>query len=238
MPCPYSQYGCEKAKVPKRIVEQHDREDVHKHLKLAVKEKKFQSTCMLAIIVIIMIIMMIIMIKENEECPLQETECPYSQYGCEVKYLRGNLKQHENEDIQKNLNLTLTNLQSEVTTLQKENEEYRSSLQEGKEDIHKQMKLAVIKESDHLRRFQSLLIPMISILGAEGNLEWKIRRVKKKISQKEDTYSDPFYVGMYKFQGWVQWVSDDNYVGLFLSIMKGEWDDALKWPIRYTGSLV
>ena len=31
----------------------------------------------------------------SQECPLQETECPYSQYGCEVKVQRRNLDQHE-----------------------------------------------------------------------------------------------------------------------------------------------
>ena len=278
MPCPYFQYGCEKAKVPKRIVEQHERENVHKHPKLAVKEKKFQSILTIIVIiaiivVIIIIIIMIKMIKENEGCPLQETECPYSQYGCEDKYMRRNSEQHEKEDIHNYLNLTLTNIQGEVIKLQKaneesksnefkpqsrvvklekkneeliakivnlekKNEEFRSSLQEGKEDMHKQMELAVIKEIDQLKKFQSLLIPMVSSLGAKGNLEWKISGVKNKISQKENTSSDPFYVGLYKFRGCVGWVHNDNYVGLFLYIMKGEWDDTLKWPIRYKYSVV
>ena len=237
----------------------------------------------------------------SQECPIQETECPYSQYGCEVKVQRRNLEQHEKEDIHKHMKLTIHLMQSEVITLQKENgelnsnefnsqsrvvklekkneelrtkivnlektnEESRSSLKEGKEE---HLKLTAAKESDnlkrfkslfipmmimmiaiiimitsssseigHLKRFQSLLIPMISILGAEGNLEWKISGVKNKISQNEDTYSEPFYVGLYKFQGYVQWVSNDNYVGVFLCIMKGEWDDTLKWPIKYKRSLV
>ena len=137
----------------------------------------------------------------SQECPLQETECPYSQYGCEVKVQRRNLEQHE------------------------------------KENMHKHLKLTV-EEIDHLKKFQSLVIPIISSLGAKGNLEWKISGVKNKISQKENTYSEPFYVGLYKFQGYVQWVCNDNYVGVFLYVMKGELDNTLKWPIRYKSSLV
>ena len=38
---------------------------------------------------------------------------------------------------------------------------------------------------------------------------------------------------MYKFQAQMQWNSRENYIGLFLRIMKGEWDDTLKWPLRY-----
>ena len=207
----------------------------------------------------------------SQECPLQETECPYSQYGCEVKVQRRNLEQHEKEEIHKHLKLTITILQGEVMNLQKENEELRSnefesqskvvkleekneelrakivnlekkneefqlSLQEKKEDMHKHLKLTV-EEIDHLKRFQSLLIPMISS-GAKGNLELKISGVKNRISQKECTYSDPFYVGLYKFQGCIEWVRNDNYAGVFLSIMKGELDDILKWPIRYKYSMV
>ena len=126
----------------------------------------------------------------SQECPLQETECPYSQYGCEVKVQRRNLEQHEKEDIHKHLRLTM----NRVMELEK-------------------------------------LIP-------RGSLEWKISGVKDKISNNEDTYSEPFYVGLYKFQGCVGWVRNDNYVGLFLRIMTGEWDNTLKWPIRYKRSMM
>ena len=129
----------------------------------------------------------------SQECPLQETECPYSQYGCEVKVQRRNLEQHE------------------------------------KEDIHKHLKLTV-KEIDHLKRFQYLLIP-------KGNLDWTIVGVKNKISQNATTFSDPFYVGLYKFQGKISWNGAENCVGLYLIVMKGEWDDTLKWPIRYKRSM-
>ena len=272
---------------------------MHKHLKLAVKEidyfKKFRT--MLTIIVITMIIMMIEMIKENEECPLQEAECPYSQYGCEDKYQRRSLE-HEKEDIHKQMKLTITNIQSEVITLQKENgelrsnefksqsrvvklekknedmstkivnlekknEEFRSSLQEEKEEMHKHLKLTIdnmqsdmITSQKCIGEYQSRVVKLEEkneelrtkivnleekdeefrsslqegkedirkhlALAGEGNIEWKISGVENKISQKENTSSDPFYVGLYKFQSYVGWVRNDNYVGLFLSILKGE----------------
>ena len=46
---------------------------------------------------------------------------------------------------------------------------------------------------------------MISSLGATGNLEWEINGVSNKILQNKDTFSDPFYVGLYMFRGQVQW---------------------------------
>ena len=150
----------------------------------------------------------------SQECPLQETECPYSQYGCEVKVQRRNLDRHEKEDMHKHLKLTM----NKVVKLEKENDDLKMNIS----------------------KFQYLLIPMIFSLGARRNIvfEWKISRVKDKLSQKEDTYSEPFYLEFYKFQGRVQWNKTENYVGLYLCIMKGECDDALKWPIRYTKSVV
>ncbi|KAI6646816.1 TNF receptor-associated factor 1-like [Oopsacas minuta] len=67
-----------------------------------------------------------------------------------------------------------------------------------------------------------------------GQLEWKIKGVKQKIENKEDTYSDPFYVGLYKCQGYIQWNRMNTFeVGVFIFIMKGDYDDKLHWPIRY-----
>ncbi|KAI6658973.1 TNF receptor-associated factor 3 [Oopsacas minuta] len=75
-----------------------------------------------------------------------------------------------------------------------------------------------------------------------GQLEWKIQGVKQKIENKEITYSDPFFLGLYKCQMKIQW---NNYgfadvfawntdkVCVFICIMKGGYDDKLHWPIRY-----
>ena len=74
---------------------------------------------------------------------------------------------------------------------------------------------------------------------SRGSLEWRISGVKNKISQNEDSFSDPFYVGLYKFQARIKWNNFYlNYVYLYLYIMKGEWDDTLRWPLRYKCSLV
>ena len=46
-----------------------------------------------------------------------------------------------------------------------------------------------------------------------------------------------FYIGLYKFQGCVKWNETEYYLGIFLHIIKGEWDDKLKWPIKYRYSI-
>ena len=147
----------------------------------------------------------------RQECPLQETECPYSQYGCEVKFQRRNLEQHEKEDMHKHMKLTI-NMISDVQILVESMQNKIVKLEEENEVFRK-------------------LIP-------RGSLEWKIGGIRNKISENKNSYSDPFYVGLYKFQGRVEWLCGDNCVGLFLCIMKGKWDDALKWPVQYKFSMI
>ncbi|KAI6658683.1 hypothetical protein LOD99_11000 [Oopsacas minuta] len=69
-----------------------------------------------------------------------------------------------------------------------------------------------------------------------GQLEWKITGVKQKIQNYEDTYTDPFYVALYKCQGHIRW--NCYTVGVYIYIMKGGYDDKLHWPIRYKYTLI
>ena len=141
-------------------------------------------------------------------------------------------------------------LRTKILNLERKNEESRSSLQEKKEVMYKHLNLKA-KESDHLKRFKYLFIPMTIImivliviimmtssLRTKGNLEWEISGVNGKIQRDDNTFSDPFYVGLYKFQAQILWKEERNYVGLYLHILKGKMDDTLKWPIKYKFSMV
>ena len=177
-----------------------------------------------------------------QECPLQETECPYSQCGCEVKVKRRNLEQHEKEEMHKHMKLTIIPMQSDIITLQGENEvlrnnvsEFQSLLKEEKEATHalefamKTMQSKMVKLEKENEVFSNLM--------TRGSLEWKINEIQNNISENISAYSVPFYVGLYKFQGCVEWNETEYYLGIFLHIIKGEWDDKLKWPIKYRYSI-
>ncbi|KAI6650218.1 hypothetical protein LOD99_6135 [Oopsacas minuta] len=70
-------------------------------------------------------------------------------------------------------------------------------------------------------------------------LEWKIKGVKQNIENKGNTLSDPFYVGLYKCQGYIEWnCLNADKVGVFICIMKGAYDDKLHWLIRYKYTLI
>ena len=144
----------------------------------------------------------------REKCPLQPTECPYSQYGCEVRVQRRNLDQHEKEEIHTHLKLTVRIGLSKVDRLQKEKEEIQTQLELTTSKVTK-----LEKEIEVLRTLMS-----------RGSLEWRISGVKNKISQKEkDSFSDSFYVGLYKFQACLRWNSKDNYVGRDLRYIRPDY---------------
>ena len=149
----------------------------------------------------------------SQECPLQEIECAYSQYGCAVKLLRRDLVSHEKKYLRIHLNLTsntLRNVQLKVSRLEEENKELRNDKME----------------------IQSLSA-MMSCLVPKWTLKWKICSIKDLILLKTRTYTDPFYVGMYKFRSCIEWDYAQDDIAYFLYIFKGEWDDTLKWPLRY-----
>ena len=73
----------------------------------------------------------------------------------------------------------------------------------------------------------------------KGRLEWKVKEVKQKIQNKVDTYSDPFYVGLYKCQGNIIWdYKNTGNIGVFICIMRGDFDVKLLWPMRYKRTFI
>ena len=77
----------------------------------------------------------------------------------------------------------------------------------------------------------TVLTEALSSTLVSGGLEWKIKGAKQKIENTETSLSDPIYVGLYKCQGSIEWDSDNTgKLGCFIHIMKGEFDDMLKWP--------
>ena len=147
------------------------------------------------------------------ECPLQRVECPYREYGCGEEMKRRQLDLHEREYMHTHFRLAI-----------------------------KEMKQKQIESSDKIQFLQkqnALLTEALSSTLVSGQLEWKIKGVKQKIEKKEDTYSDPFYVGLYKCQGNIYWDRNNTgKVGCYIRIMKGEFDDKLKWPFIYRHKFV
>ena len=150
------------------------------------------------------------------ECPLQVVKCPYREYGCEEMMERKLVDLHEREYIQSHFKLTC------ISTKKAHAEQIEKIQKLETENIQNDLKLKKLR-------------PLISSLKPFREFVWKISEMNLVINQRKEVYSDPFYVGYCKCQGSINWMLKDGkyFMGCFLAILKGEWDDNLKWPFLY-----
>ena len=195
------------------------------------------------------------------ECPLQRVECPYREYGCGEEMERRQLDLREGEYMHTHFRLAMKAMKRkhiESTELKD------SQILEANNKINCLEKLSAVKDSEilsvnkeikelkalsnetkqkqtesndkikFLQKHITLLTEALSPTLASGQLNWKITGVKQKIEKKEYSYSDPFYVGLYKCQVCIIWdCSNSGRVGCYIYIVKGEFDYKLKWPFIF-----
>ena len=180
-----------------------------------------------------------------EECPLQEVGCPYAEYGCGEKMERRLMDRHEKESMHSHFRITMlsmrninheqavkiANLENDMTVKEKE----ISLLKENQVKYECELKAVKDEQKCELKAVKDeLYIVSTMINPSSGSLDWEVTGVTAKIKTKDITRSDSFYLGLYKLQCEIHWHLDSTgYVGVFLRIMKGKWDDKLTWPLKY-----
>ena len=147
-------------------------------------------------------------------CPLEVVKCPYWEYGCEERMDRKQVDQHEREYLQSHFKLTC------ISTKKTQAEQTEKIQKLETENKQKDLKL------NKLKRAVSFVIP--SFIG-----RFVLNQINSKISKGETTYTDPFYVGLYRCRTRIDLGVKTGFMSCFLCIMKGEWDDKLVWPVRF-----
>ena len=156
----------------------------------------------------------------DKYCPLQKVQCAYWEHGCREEMERRHTDTHEREFLHIHYRLSMTKME------QKLNESTN--------------RIAVMEKqiSEKDSQIASLTKTLLSQLPT-GRLEWNIEGVKQKIQDKERTFSDSFYVGLYKCQSCINWdCNNTGNVGVFINIMRGDFDAKLRWPIRYRRNFI
>ena len=231
--CLYAEYGC-KEKMERRSVEDHQKDHclmrpVHcelcdNEMKACLMNEHIETCGEYLVLCPNSCAEEVRMLKRKdlpshlEECPLQEIECPYAEFGCKKKMKRKLVDQHEKESIFEHFKLTTVKMKEQsakINFLEKKCDE-------------KDIKILQMK------KIQDLEITKLKSFIFTGSLKWKVSRIEERIRNREITYSKPFHVGLYKFQVKIRWHCESpSWVGFFLYIMKGDWDDKLTWPFRY-----
>ena len=178
------------------------------------------------------------------KCPLQRVECPYREYGCGEEMERRQLDLHEREYMHTHFRLAMKEMKrkqmesnDKIKLLEKSSVDKDLEIISAKDEIEElkalsngKIELLEIQDTELKNEIKELK-EIISTLVSTGQLEWKINGIKQKTREKTASYSDPFYVGLYKCQGYIEWDYDNTgKVGCFIYNMKGEFDNKLKWP--------
>ena len=203
--CPYREYGCGE-EMERRQLDLHEREYMHTHFRLAMKEMKR---------------------KQIESTELKDSQIlqANNKINCLEKQITENNSESISAKIKELRALSLDTKQKQIESNEKIKLLEKSSVDKD---------LEIISAKKEIKELKEIISNLVS-----GGLEWKIKGVKQKIEKKEDTYSDPFYVGLYKCQGSIEWNCDNTgKVGCFVHILKGEFDDILKWPFIYRRKFV
>ena len=231
--CPYREYGCGE-EMERRQLDLHEREYMHTHFRLTIKEMKR---------------------KQIESTELKETQILEANNKINCLEKLSAVKDSEiisvNKEIKELKTLSIETKQKQTESNNKINCLEKQITEKNWESISvkKELKAFSIEtkqkqteSSDkihYLHKQNTLLTEALSSTLASGQLNWKVKGVKQKIEKKEDICSDPFYVGLYKCQGNIRWdYNNTGKVGCFIYIMKGEFDDKLKWPFIYRRKFV
>ena len=242
--CPYREYGCGE-EMERRQLDLHEREYMHTHFRLAMKEmkrKQIESTELKDAQILeannkINCLEKLSAVKDSEILSVNKEIKELKTLSIEMKQ-----KQTESNKLKESQILEANNKIKCLETLNKNKDLEIISVKKELEALSIETKQKQTESSDKIHFLQkqnTLLTEALSSTLASGQFEWKIKGVKQKIEKKEDTHSDPFYVGLYKCQGYIVWdYSNTGEVGCFICIMKGEFDNKLKWPFIFRRKFV
>ena len=181
-------------------------------------------------------------------CPLQKVQCPYWDHGCREEMERRHTDTHEKEFFHIHFKLSLTKTEQKLI----ESTQVTQRLQQNLDAANEKIAVQELQFTESLKRIAILekqnsdnnlviasMVPSLLLQLPTGRLEWKIKGVKQKIQNKKRSDSDPFYVGLYKCQGSIDWdYTNTGKVVVIIYIMQGEFDAKLHWPIRYKRTIV
>ena len=147
----------------------------------------------------------------DNHCPLQKVQCLYWDHGCREETERRYTDTHKREFLHIHFELSMTEMKQKLIEsthkIAVQELQFTESLKLSKAEMNAATKRIAILEKKNTEKdlkIASLTKTLFHLLPT-GRLEWKIAGVKQKIRNKEESYSDPFYVGLYKCQIRINW---------------------------------
>ena len=156
-------------------------------------------------------------------CPLQHIECDFSHVGCTTALRRKDLLAHMNSSVQEHLKM----LSSSLLKMSKEAQHKDEQIKELREELQSKE-----KQISQIQQDMDSLVRLTPIVPIEVTMEnYKVLK-----AHDAEWNSPPFYTSQrgYKLclrvlpNGFLEW--QKSHMSVFVCVMKGEFDDELKWP--------
>ena len=151
----------------------------------------------------------------SNDCPLTVVDCEFSHVGCKVRLPRKNMPAHLIENVVKHLSLQTNNLKYVIDQLKKENKELKAEV-------------ARLTQSQDPQQICTPVCPPTFIMD-----NFEQRKRDNKVWQSTPFYTHPkgykMCVGVHA-NGYGECIG--THTGVSVHLMKGEFDDQLKWPFR------
>ena len=184
--------------------------------------------------------------KSLEGCPFTVISCPLGHTGCDVKLPRKDIEAHVNDEL-------LSHVLKQATlmmTLKQEKESLNAQLQCVKAEFQgvnvelqlvKGEKLYLEQHVTELEREINQVKAAQQIVASTGQPIGPVEFTVVNFNQYQDGelwYSTPFYTHPYGYKmclcvmpkGWGD--GRGTHLGVTIHMMRGEFDDQLKWPFR------
>ena len=177
-----------------------------------------------------------------KECPLEVIECAFSYAGCSEKLPRKDMPEHITQSLAIHMSLQATSHRQEVVKLNQRISELEERYEQSRAEVAKlrianQNLAAEVGQKIHKAQAETAalhshvgLVPFsVTMTGFE----------QKKCSNYE-WYSPPFYTHPRGYKMCLNvdansnayGLGKDSHVSVYIYMMKGEYDDSLKWPFQ------
>ena len=187
----------------------------------------------------------------DEVCPLQVIKCEFSYAGCEVEYQRQYMQDHVSENVkthlsmvstvvgekveeQKNLKADIAQQGAKIAQQDVTNTEQNSDIKKLQSAVEQQQEQIVALMSALTRVALDVQKPHTPVFVSSPHMVMTDFEEHRKAA--DTWYSPPFYshIGGYKMSLSVEANGYGNgkstHVSVFVYLMRGEYDDHLKWP--------
>ena len=191
--------------------------------------------------------------KSLEGCPFTVISCPLSHTGCEVKLPRRDVKIHVNDDllshVMKQTALVLTlmkdnkTLNEELQSLKGEKQQLEQNVTELKNEmkhlqVADQVMFKVCQQEEEIKQLKEAQRIASNTGHPIGPVEITMTYFQQHQDEDERWYSQPFYTHPHGYKMCLCvcpkgfGAGKGTHLGLTIHLMRGEFDDQLKWPFR------